>query len=355
MKKILYFLCISLILLSFGCTKNDSKNIANQKDVLEVNENENNIQVSKEMDSLNDSSNIADTSVPFTQFKAFIPDKKSSDNLIIKDEEILYLKPIKNSSKISGKLDFENNTEKTMEIQSLFFQGNEVAKIKLSNENNYHNAIKYKVPPFSSATIDIDIKINKNSEEELTFLPLDLTTTDDFYNGASNAISRFYLDLNEKTGKKMTFEKHSFNLNQKEMENIENIFPIPYWIDQNQKNIKEIYKNDKIYTDNKIFGLKLVEIPYETEIDIILIDEFGNTTILEEQVKISKNNETYIPIKNDIIKEIYNNKNKQFLLLLNNRGEEIITDLIALNMNKKPFPTTYNSIIQFHKNIEDEN
>lgn len=355
MKKILYFLCISLILLSFGCTKNDSKHVANPKDVIEVNESENNIQVSKEMDFLEESSNIADTSVPFTQFKAFIPDKKNSDDLIIKDEKVLYLKLIKSSSEISGRLDFENNTEKTMEIQSLFFQGNKVAKIKLSDENNYHNAIKYKIAPFSSATIDIDIKIDKNGEEELTFLPLDLTTTDDFYNGANNAISRFYLDLDEKTEKKLSFEKHSFSLDQKEMENIRDIFPIPYWVDENKKNIKEKYKNDKVYLENKISGLKLVKIPYETEIDVILIDEFGNTSVLEEKVKISKNEETYIPIKSDTIKEIYNNKNKQFLLLLNNRGEEIVTDLTALDMDKKPFPTTYNSIIQFYKNIEDKN
>lgn len=354
MKKILYVLCLSLILLSFGCANNDSENVASKGDVIELDQNSNNVEVSKEMDYLDKSSDIAETPVPFTQFKAFIPDEKNSDYLKVKDESVLYLKLSNITSSISGRLEFENNTENPMEIQTLFFQGNEVAKIKLVNESEYHNAIKYKVEPFSAVKIDIDIKVNKNGENELTFFPLDLTGLADFYNGANNGISRFYLDVNEENEENVSFEKHSFTLDQKEMENIENIFPIPYWVDENQENIREKYIDNKVFVEKKISGLKLVAIPYETEVDIILIDEFGNTSVLKEKVKVSKNRETYIPIESDVLKEIYNNKHKQFLIILNNRGDEIITDLRAIDMDKKPFPTTYNSIIQIYKNIDEE-
>ncbi|MEK4967508.1 MULTISPECIES: hypothetical protein [Cytobacillus] len=351
MKKILY---ISLIFLLFGCANDESKQVFGEEGVLELKQNDNeDVNVTKEMEHLEQSSNVADTSAPFTQVKAFVPQKENSRYLNVKDEQVLYLTP-SDSSSVSGSLIFENNTKNPMEIQSLFFQGNKVAKIKLSSEDDYYNAIKYKVAPFSSVNIDIDLKINNNGENELTFFPFDLTTSSDFYNGANNAISRFYLELDKNQVKTTSFENHTFELNQEEIMEIENIFPIPYWVNADKQNIEEKFVDDKLYMKEKINGLKLLPIPYETEVDILLIDEFGNNTAIKEKVKVTKNKETYISIEDGIINDIYDNEHRQFFLIMNNRGEELITDLEALDKDKKVFTTTYNSIIEFQKKIEED-
>ncbi|MFE7083528.1 hypothetical protein [Priestia megaterium] len=355
MKKLSIFLCFLLLLLLFGCSMDKSKQVLGKEGVDEVNDKANeSVKVSKEMKELKASSNIAESDVPFTQFKGFIPNKKNSNYIKIKGENILYLRPFEKSHIVSGSLVFENNTKKPMRIQSLFFQGNEVAQIKLSNEHTYHNAVKYTVSPFSSVTIDIDIKTNDAGERELTFFPFDLTASNDFYNGANSAISRFYLDVNKKNKTSYSLKAHSFSLKQEEMENIENIFPLPYWVDSDKKDIKEVFKGDNVYTKKKVAGLKLMSVPYKTKVDVLLVDEFGNVSIIDEDKEVSKNTETYIPIKNSVIEEVNKNNKRQFLVILNNRGKEMLTDLKAVDQDMKPFPTTYNSIIELHKTIDSK-
>ncbi|MGI8382533.1 hypothetical protein ACR0S4_28610 [Priestia megaterium] len=355
MKKLWILLCLSFFFILCGCEDNNSKQVLGGEGVINLNSrNSDSIHISKEMNELKTASEVAESDVPFTQFKGFVPNKKNSDYITIKGEDILYVKPVDEPQIISGSLIYENNTKNPMEIQSLFLQGNEVAKIKLSSESSYHNALKYKVSPFSSVTIEVDIKVKKHGESELTFFPFDLTASNDFYNGANNAISRFYLDVNEQGKGSHSFKSHSFSLKQEEMENIENIFPLPYWVDSNKQDIKEVFKDNKVYMKKRISGLKLMAIPYETKVDVLLVDEFGNISIIAENKGISKNKGTYIPIENHTIKEIYNSKQRQFLLILNNRGEEMITDLNAVNQDMKPFPTTYNSIIEFHKSLDSK-
>ena len=352
MKKLLILL---LFLLLFGCSIDNSKQVLGKEGVDEVSNKINeSIKVSKEMKELKASSDIAESDVPFTQFKGFIPNKKNSHYVEIKGENILYLRPFEKSHIVSGSLVFENNTKKPMEIQSLFFQGNEVAQIKLSSERTYHNAIKYTISPFSSVTIDVDIKTNDNGEGELIFFPFDLTASNDFYNGANSAISRFYLDVNKKSETSDSLKAHSFSLKQEEMEKIENIFPLPYWVDSDKQDIKEVFKDDKVYTKKKVAGLKLMSVPYETKVDVLLVDGFGNVSIIDEGKEVTKNTETYIPIKNSVIEEINKNNKRQFLVILNNRGEEMLTDLKAVDQDMKPFPTTYNSIIELHKTIDNK-
>lgn len=326
-----------------------------EEDVLIVDQSKKNksIKVSKEMKQLEKAANIADSSVPFTQVKAFIPAEKNSGYLNIQDNNILYLKPQKGVSIISGSLVFENNTENPMEVQSLFFQGKKIAQIKLSSSSIYNNVINYTVPPFTSSTIEIDLKVNLDGDEEIIFLPLDFTATKDFYNGANLAISRFFLDLGKK--KEINdFKEHTFTLSQQDLERIENIFPVPYWVDEDKKDIKMKVEDNSVATTKKISKLKLAAIPYETKVDILIIDEFGNSSVLKNDVRVIKDKDTFVSIEDDIINELYNNQARQFLILLNNREEELITDLKAMADNKKPFPTTFNSIIEFYKNIEQK-
>lgn len=104
-------------------------------------------------------------------------------------------------------------------------------------------------------------------------------------------------------------------------------------------------EQEKIFTKNPISKLKLDAIPYDTEIDILLIDELGNVSLMFEKVKIKKNQSTLIPLDSEVLNEL---NIKKYFIILNNRGKDMIFDMKALDLKLKPFTTTYQSVIEFY-------
>lgn len=351
MKKLYLLLTIIMCIFLIGCVNKEENTNLIDKNVLQLQSNNQDVKVSDKMELLEKSAEVADSSVPFTQVKSFIPDEQNTSYIKIQDFDVLYMDLDRNSPKISGKLIYENNTEHDMDIRALFFQGDQIAKTKLENSDEYSSAIHYKVPPFKSVTIDIDIEIDLNGDEELTFFPLDLTANEDFYNGANGAIARFYLAIDNIKTQKQDLKKQSFILTEEEFQQMNNIFPIPSLIDENKEEIKYDFIDNELFLNKRINGLTFAPIPYDTTLDLILMDEFGNTSVLYEKVEVLKNENTFLMFSEDILKKI-DNTNRQFILILNNRNSEMLDDLYAIDNELKPFSTTFNSIIEIYKNIK---
>lgn len=101
--------------------------------------------------------------------------------------------------------------------------------------------------------------------------------------------------------------------------------------------------------NKKIKGLKFDEVPYNTTIDLLLVDEFGNTNLIAKNIKVRKNEVTFYEIDQNYLSEMYKKSTRQFLLIMNNREERIIADLKTIELNKKPFPTSFQRVIEFYK------
>ncbi|MEY9975663.1 hypothetical protein [Lysinibacillus sp. RC79] len=95
--------------------------------------------------------------------------------------------------------------------------------------------------------------------------------------------------------------------------------------------------------------MKLEPVPYNTDVDIVKIDEKGKSSILIEQVNVKKNKLTYIYFDAQQLKELRTSKDKNYLLILNNREKELLSDAKAVDLGLKPFPTSFQAVIEFYK------
>ncbi|MDT0150337.1 MULTISPECIES: hypothetical protein [Priestia] len=348
--KIIKFCILLVLLIISGCSNPSSANLYDENDVIQLNANNKSTVVSQKMNLLKKSDKVATSNIPFTQVKAFIPNDEYKQYENVQGEKFLFLKIPKNKSFISGKIKYENNTKEKMKIQTLFLQGNNVAKIKPSNSSNWKSAITYNVPRKSSVTIDVDIKWDVSGMQELTFFPIDQTSNINRYDGGSLSNYRFFVQSKDISMDKQLLKDQSFNMNQTELSNEQNFFPIPSWVDNEKKELKLVTKDNKIFTKGRIEGLKLDKIPYNTKVNMLLVDEYGNTSLLAKSIDINKNKSTFINIDSNKSKKIYGSKNRKFVIIFNNRGEEMLADLKTLDMHRKPFSTSYQGVIEVYQN-----
>lgn len=333
------FFVFLLLLIIVGCSPTtidsiDNKNDAN--DILKLNKENESIEVLHHMEFLTKES--SPTGLEYDSFNAFIPNEKYLGIEKITNEDFKFIKLKENDSLISGKLKFENNTNKNMNINNLFLQGNKSAKIRLSNSKEWSSSILNEVPAKSSINIYIDIKWDSEGMNELTFFPINIDETHDRYNGVNISSFRYYVQNKDIVVKNTEIERQSFKLKD---DNEENMFPTPSWVDKNKKEIDYLSKN-------KISGLKLEKIDYDTSVDAILLDEFGNTEILSKNIQVKKNQNTYIYINKSIIEDMYGDEHRKFIIVSNNRGNELFIDLKTLDKNMKPFSTSFQGVLEFY-------
>jgi len=182
---------------------------------------------------------------------------------------------------------------------------------------------------------------------ELLFFPLEHTGFRGMYSGYSSSIHRnFVMDSKTKIDKN-NLDNQTFELGQHNDENI-NLYIKPTWIEKNKQDIELMENNGTLVTKTPIEGMRLDPVPYSTEVDIVLLNEKGNSSILMEKVKVEKNKPTYINLDSQILKELRSSTERNFLIILNNREEQLFLDLKAFDLGLKPFPTTVKSVIEFY-------
>ncbi|WP_226530874.1 hypothetical protein [Metabacillus niabensis] len=340
---ILSWFCVFILV---GC---QNKELLNEEDTLILNEENTSVEVSKNMRILDDSENSFDSTIPFTVVKSFNPNEEYIEYEEVQGEKFTYIKLPKSKSIISGKLTFENDREDPLIIKTLFFQGNENIKIKPQNSSEWTSSITYEVSPHSSHTINIDLKWDVNGMQELTFFPIDQTSEVEHYNGGNLGSFRFFVQSKDITLSKESVNEQAFQLDNNELKPEQDVFPVPIWVGENNDEVEFSSKGSILLTKEKVRGIKLSAIPYDTEVDIVLVDEFGNSSLISKGVKIVKDQPTTISFNHDVLEKMYSEDARQFLLIMNNREEKILSDLKALNLYQKPFFTSHQRVIEFYK------
>lgn len=336
-----------------GCSPTELEKPFDQNDVKRVTTENKSVEVSNDMSLLKASDKIAQSTIPYTLVKSFDPDGNFVKYKNVKDDDFLYLQISDSQSKISGDLIIENARENKVKFQTLFLQGNETVQIKPHSSEEWSRSLKYDVPPKTTITINIDINWDKNGMQELTFLPIGrMDKNEQIQYGNKNLSNyRFFVQSKDLIINDELLNEQAFELDQEELSSI-NLYPSPSWIGRN-KNISEFTEtNGEIFTNDPVKGIKLDAIPYDTSIDVILVDEFGNSTLLTENVKVKKNKKTIIPFEQKILDSMYNQDMRQFIMIINNRGEEMLADWRTLDLHKKPFYTSYQGILEFYQTAE---
>ncbi|WP_058002213.1 hypothetical protein MHI39_09825 [Heyndrickxia sp. FSL K6-6286] len=350
--RIIILIFLALLLTSCNIEGSDGKmegKLNTEKDLLQLKEDSKDVIVSKKMDLLNESDEVASGFDGFDKVLSFIPDEEFIQNESVQGDDFSYLKLPKTKSIISGKLKYENNTKENIVVQSIFLQGNKNIKIKTTNSTKWVPAIIFDVAPHTSITINIDLKWDKDGMQELTFFPLEKNSDAYRYNGSSLGSYRFFVQSKDINIGKDLIQEQVFNLSQSKLSSIQNFLPEPYWMGENNTELEYLIKKKKPLTNEKINSLKFEPVPYNTTVDVLLIDEYGNTSIVEENIRIKSNKNTFINLDKNILNRMYKNNRRHFFLIMNNREEGIIADVKALQLYKKPFPTSFQKVLEFYK------
>lgn len=344
-QKGVFFICFCIFIL-VGC-RNDE--LLNKEDTLFLNEENKSVEVSKNMSILNDTEDLFDSTTPFTVVKSFKPNKEFIKYEEVQGEKFTYIKLPKSKSIISGELTFENERKDPLIIKTLFFQGNDNIKIKPQNSSKWTSSIAYEVLPHSSVTINIDLKWDVNGMQELTFFPIDQTSEVEHYNGGNLGSFRFFVQSKDITLSKESINEQAFQLDNNELKPEHDVFPIPVWVGEGNDTVDFSFKGSTLLTKEKVKGIKLSSIPYDTEVDIVLVDEFGNSSLISKNIIVVKGQPTFVNFNPDVLGKMYSEDARQFLLIMNNRGEKMLSDLKALNLYQKPFFTSNQRVIEFYK------
>ncbi|OAJ74401.1 hypothetical protein AYJ08_08865 [Brevibacillus sp. SKDU10] len=173
------------------------------------------------------------------------------------------------------------------------------------------------------------------------------------YNGGNLGLVRFFVSngMDTQITKEIIAKQELFLPENYDTQNI-SLLPTLSWMGDKFAEPKYMNRNNKLYTTKKVKGLQVKPLPYDTKLDIIWADEFGNTSLLAKDVPVTKNQATSINIEDQILSDIYKNEQRQFLFVFANRNEEILADALALDQLKKPYMTTFQGIIEIYPIIE---
>ncbi|SDP17096.1 hypothetical protein [Halobacillus aidingensis] len=353
MKRNLMFIILIIIVLS-ACSDGQLNNEYSEKDVATLSNDGTVLEGSKDFELLSKSDQIAESSVPFTLVKAFVPDDDFKNEITVRGEAFTFLTLPENKDHLTGNIIVENNKDEKVEMQALFMQGDRTAKVRPKEDEKWSTSIKYDVPPKTSITLPVEISIEKEGQGELSFIPLEDLADKEQIGNENVSNYRFFLQLDDVTIDNEKLKPLSFTLSEEQMSSLKDPYPSPSWSTNNGEAVKFYEKNEQLFTKKRIQGITLNTLPYSTVIDVVHFDEHGNSTVLKEDIVLKENESKYLPFEKETIEKLYEKDRRQFIKVTNNREENILADMKALDNGSKPFPTSYQGIIELHPMKEGE-
>ncbi|EJL38808.1 hypothetical protein PMI08_05329 [Brevibacillus sp. CF112] len=269
------------------------------------------------------------------------------DNDVIKLNEIKYpyYKLNGNKTKIKVQLFLANDITDT-NVSIIALQGNKRLNVSVDGDTWYSAAV-LPIPNKSKGVLEFYVNWDRNGEEELILFPI-IDKIGTYYSGVSAGIVRLFIaqdkEYNFTTADIM---KHKIveNKNTKYV-------PVLEWLNSNNSKIKiNMTEDGMAYTTDDYQKLEISAISYETKIDLMYINDQGETELLAENITLQPNTKKIIEFKNDKIKKLLKKNSRHFVLVLNNRNEEMLSDYLAVNSKFKNVSTNFQQVIEIYPTI----
>jgi hypothetical protein len=234
---------------------------------------------------------------------------------------------------------FNLQVNKNTDLKLIALKGNDLAPIRLPGDKDWYSNLKYSDTGNNSLNIPFEINTTRNKAEDLLLIPI---INDQFlYSGEHSGVIRLVTIENLHLNNAMINEQAITDIN------IESFQPRPTIQLTNKDNIviNEVIKgNEKLYLSDDWSHLLLTDIMYETSVDVLWLDETGNTKIISKELYLNKGKDTIVNIQKKDLNMIKGNPNRQFFIVVNNRNQKALADSEAFNQNKKPTLTSFQII-----------
>lgn len=342
---------IFLFIIITGCNNNEvPTNHFSKSDVYKAKDSE--VLHKSQHSRLQRSKKYVDSSTNYTLSVGFAPDKKWMRSTKMQNESFQYINNAQRSQEITGKIFIDNKTKKNQKFTFVFIQGNQTAEIKTKN-SHWSPAIDAQAESGTHIEIPIIIKWKPSKSKELTIFPIDQADKEGHYGGGTLGLVRFFVsNRNHPSVDKKMIQKQAFKLPNHFNPEKESLAPVLDWFKKGSRPIQFVDKHGDRFSKGKVEGFRIRALPYHTHVDVVRVDEYGNTDVLAKNINIHKGESNEINIEKSILDDLYKVKQRQFIIVFNNRNEQILADVEAVNKMKKPLPTTSQSVIELYKPLK---
>lgn len=243
-------------------------------------------------------------------------------------------------NKLLGTLYIEN-TQSDTNIILLALQGRKVTLLSQKGEDDWSRTLIVKSKKNNIISIQVDIKWDQDESDELIIFPF-VESFSNFYSGAHSSVIRLFVGDN----RDYTFTDQEIEGMKIQKNDDNKLIPELYWIDDDNQRVKTVINNDLPFSPKKYNKLFMTSLNNDTKVDIVYLNTLGESETLFYGYTQEKDKSTVFTI--DKIKmEEYSKKNaRQFLLVLNNKDDDMIKDLIAVNKGINPISTSFQRIIE---------
>jgi hypothetical protein len=230
-------------------------------------------------------------------------------------------------------------------LKLFMLQGNNLLKIRVKGDDKWHNGIIIPVSQKATSIISLEAKWNKDGAEELLVLPI---PQQGFPVSIDVTPTRVVVINDEIQITQKMINNQAFGLPDQTELIVSNYLINPILLDQDNNELlaKGLVKNNSYYSNKELVGISFNETPYDSKVDILLFNEYGNVHLIASNVLLKSNRSSKVILDTNQIKKIYSGEGRKFLAFLNNREQDQLADIQAVIDQRKPFITTVTKVLE---------
>ncbi len=243
-------------------------------------------------------------------------------------------------NQLSGTFYIEN-TQQDTEIVLVVMQGRETTLLRQNGEKEWNKSLVLNSKKGSTIDLKLDIKWDQDKSDELIVFPFIKSSTS-FYSGSHYSLIRLFVGDN----KEYTFtEKELLSKKIVRSDDLKLASEL-LWVDNDFNEVKTLIKDNKFFAEKKYNKLLISSLTNDTNVDVIYLNTLGESEVLLSNYTLQKNKKAVITIEDEKMDKYFGIATNQFLLVLNNKDNDMLLDIMAVNEGINPVSTSFQRIIE---------
>ncbi|WP_368654121.1 hypothetical protein AB4Y30_03530 [Ornithinibacillus sp. 4-3] len=321
------FFIFFIFLLVIGCNSVDKDIIKNE---ITLDENNELLILHNNFKYLDSIDSVLESSIDYNSVKSFEPISEQLEVYEGVQDDYQYIKLAKDDSSIKGKITIENKSEDDLELEHVFFQGENKVDITLQDDVTYEKVIT--ITPANQVTeLEVSLEYFDEMESELSYFAQEKTTSSndlEFNNLERLQLVRFFVTKEELIPEEQVLDEYELEIREEDIETLD-LFPYI-----------EIIEN--VSNNNTFINLEVNKLAYPAIMDIFILDNDYQVVYSFLSIELEKGKSKEVELPNDV-SELIENK-KMYVLYFTNRSEELMLDFLAADIGLRPIPTSFQNI-----------
>jgi hypothetical protein len=281
-----------------------------------------------------------------TQQSNFTVHFELDDNYVHKPKDLdypYYIVKDNRNTELKAKLYLRNEIKDT-KVTLVALQGDKQINLGVTDKESWHPALVLPLPNHSNLEVEVKLQWDANGSEELIVFPI-IDKLGSYYYGVNAGVIRLFVGKNQEYRfSNDALAEHSINTEGK----IKHA-PVLNWLNQNNLPISTYMSDERTYSSESYRKIEIGEISYQTQMDILYLNERGHVQRLISDMTLLPYQKEVVELPSDNMEAFIKDKeHRQFLVLLNHRGDKMLRDYVAVKQKFKPVSTNFQQVIEIY-------